>query len=156
MGTFGQDFAILFGRELDHLAEEVAAYRSDADLWSTMGAQKNPPGTLALHTAGGLMAMIGTALGGTGYVRDRDREFSERDVSRDEVVSRVRECRDTIVPILAGLDDATLAAPHPGRVPPHMQGVTTHAFLLHLLWHVGWHLGHIYYHRLGLAGGGPV
>jgi len=69
------------------------------------------------------------------------------------VVRRVRECRDAIVPILAGLDDAALAAPHPGRVPPHMQGVTTHAFLLHLLWHVGWHLGHVYYHRLGIAGG---
>jgi hypothetical protein len=97
------------------------------------------------------MAMIGTALGGTGYVRDRDREFSERDLPREDVVRRIRECRDTVVPVLAGLDDSTLADPYPGNAPAHMKGVTTHAFLLHLLWHLGWHLGHIYYHRLGSA-----
>jgi hypothetical protein len=152
MGMMGQDFANIFGRELDRLAEEVAAYENDADLWSTTGAQKNSPGTLAIHTVGALNTFIGAGLGRTGYVRDRDGEFSERDVPREEVVRRIRECRDSIVPILAGLDDAVMSAPHPGDVPERLRGITTHAFLAHLVWHVGWHQGHIYYHRLGIAG----
>lgn len=152
MGSMGQDLANLYGRELDRLADEVAAYENETDLWSTIGAQKNAPGTLALHVVGGLLSMIGAALGGTGYVRDRDREFSERDVPRDEILRRIRDCRDTVVPVLAGLDDTTLASPHPGNVPARFQGITTRAFLMHMLWHIGWHTGHVYYHRLGIAG----
>ena len=80
--TMGQDLANIYGRELDRLADEITAYENDTDLWTTMGAQKNPPGSLALHTVGALMHFISGALGGSGYVRDRDREFSERDVPR--------------------------------------------------------------------------
>jgi hypothetical protein len=152
--SLGQEFARIFARELDRLANEIAEYRSDADLWSTVGAQKNPPGALALHVVGGLLAMIGAALGGTGYVRDREREFSGRDVPRDEVVRRIRECRDVIVPVLGGLDDATLAKPYPGTTPPYLEGSTTQGFLVHLMWHLGWHLGQVYYHRLGIGEGG--
>ena len=156
MSTMGQDFANIYGRELDRLAEEVAAYENDSDLWSTSGGQKNPPGNLALHTAGTLMHYISGGLGASGYVRDRDREFSERDVPRAEIVRRIRECRDTVVPVLEGLEDAALDGAHPGEVPARLQGITTRAFLLHLLWHVGWHLGHVYYHRLGLTDTGSA
>ena len=117
MSTMGQDFANIYGRELDRLAEEVAAYENDSDLWSTSGGQKNPPGNLALHTAGTLMHFIGGGLGASGYVRDRDREFSEHDVPRAEIVRRIRECRDTVVPVLAGLEDAAMGGAHPGDVP---------------------------------------
>ena len=154
--SLGQDFARIYDRELDRLATEVAAYTSDADLWSTVGAQKNPPGALALHVVGGLLAMIGAALGGTGYVRDREREFSGRDVPRNEVVRRIRECRDVIVPVIEGLDDAMLTATYPGKTPPRLEGISTQGFLMHLLWHLGWHLGHVYYHRLGIAESGTA
>ena len=149
--SLGQDLAKIYGRELDRLANEIAAYPTDAGLWSTRGAQKNSPGVLALHTVGGLMAFIGAGLGGSNYVRDRDREFSERDVPRDEVVRRIRECRDLVVPILEGLDDAVMGDGYPGNAPPALKGITTQGFLMHLLWHVGWHTGHVYYHRLGMA-----
>ena len=154
--TMGQDLANIYGRELDRLADEITAYENDTDLWTTMGAQKNPPGSLALHTVGALMHFISGALGGSGYVRDRDREFSERDVPRAEVVRRIRDCRDTVVPVLDGLGDTVLGGAYPGVVPANLQGITTRAFLLHLLWHLGWHLGHVYYHRLGLAESGSV
>lgn len=148
--SVGSDLSVLYTRELDRLAGEIAAYPTDADIWSTIGGQKNAAGTLALHVAGGLLAYIGAGLGDNGYVRDRDREFSQRDLSRDEVVRRVRECRDTVVPILRGLDDAAMAAEYPGPTPPPLKGVSTQGFTMHLLWHLGWHLGHVYYHRLGL------
>lgn len=150
MSTMGQDFANIYGRELDRLVEEVLAYQNDSDLWSTSGAQKNSAGNLALHTAGTLMHFIGVGLGASGYIRDRDGEFSARDLPRDEVVRRIRECRDTVVPVLEGLDDDAMDTTNPGEVPARLQGITMRAFLLHLLWHVGWHLGHVYYHRMGL------
>ena len=152
MGMLGQDFANIYARELDRLADEVAAYGTDEDLWSTLGAQKNAPGTLAIHTVGALNTFIGAGLGDTGYVRDRDAEFGERGLSRAGVIDRIRACRDSIVPILAGLDDAVMSQQHPGDVPERLRGMTTHAFLTHLIWHVGWHQGHIYYHRLGMHG----
>ena len=151
MSTLGHDLAGLYARELDRLADEIAAYGSDTDLWSTIGGQKNAPGTLALHTIGGLNAFIGGSLGGTGYVRDRDFEFSERDVPRDEIVRRIRECKTTVVPIIEGIGDEAMSQPHPGPLPEVFKGATTHWFLAHLLWHIGWHQGHIYYHRMGLA-----
>lgn len=148
--SLGQDLARIYGRELDRLAGEIAAYPTDASLWWTMGAQKNSPGVLALHTVGGLLAFIGAGLGGTNYVRDRDREFSARDVPRDEIVRRVKECRALVVSILESLDNGVMGDPYPGQAPPALKDVTTQGFLMHLLWHVGWHTGHVYYHRLGM------
>jgi len=150
MSRLGQELANLFGRELDRLAGEVVAYRTDAELWSTTGAQKNAPGTLALHVVGNLSAFIGGVLGGSGHVRDRDREFGERDVSRDEIARRIRECRDLVTPVLGDLGDETLAGGFPADLPASMKDATTREFLLHLLWHTGWHLGQVYYHRLAL------
>lgn len=154
MTSLGQDLARLFDRELSHLADEIAAYRSDADLWSTAGSQKNPPGTLAIHVAGGLEHFIGAALGGSGYVRDRDAEFTEHGLSRTAVVERVQACRARIVPILEDLDDHVLDRPFPVPVPQDLREAPARRFLLHLLWHLGWHLGHVYYHRLGLEKAG--
>ena len=151
MSKLGQDFAHIYARELDRLADDIAAYETDEDLWRTVGAQKNAGGTLAIHTVGALSHFIGASLGNTGYVRDRDREFAERDLTREEIAERLRACRDTIRPVLESLDDAALDAPHPGDVPTRLAGITTRAFLLHLLWHVAWHQGHVYYHRLGLG-----
>jgi len=151
MNSLGRDFAAIYGRELDRLVAEIEAYRREEDLWTTQGRQKNPPGVLALHVVGGLMAMIGAALGGMPYVRDRDREFAGRGVPRDEIVRRIRECRVAVVSILEGTDDATMRAAYPGQLPATLRDATTQALVAHLLWHLGWHLGHVYYHRLGLA-----
>jgi hypothetical protein len=48
---------------------------------------------------------------------------------------------------LASLDEDALRAPYPGRVPPPLEGATTHLFLLHLVGHLMWHLGQVDYHR---------
>jgi hypothetical protein len=151
MTGLGTELAHLFRRELDRFAREIEAYDDESALWSTMGAQRNAPGTLAIHVVGGLLTFIGAGLGGTGYVRDRDREFSERDLSRSEILRRLRDCREIVVPVLERLDDAAFAQPYPGALPPQMAGATTRTFLLHLLWHTGWHCGQVYYHRLGVA-----
>jgi len=146
----------LYGRELDRLANEISAYRTEAELWSTVGGQKNPPEALALRTVGALMSVIGSGLGGLQYVRDRDREFIERNAPQDEVVNRIRECRNTVVSILEGLDNAIMGIAYPGKTSSSLAGTTTQGYLMHLLWHIGWHTGHIYYLRLGILESGLV
>ena len=147
----GRDFADVFARELDRLASELQAYADEADLWETMGSQKNPPGTLALHLVGNLMCYVGDGLGRTGYVRDREAEFADRNVPREELLRRVVECRETVTEVLSSMPDEAFEAVYGGETPTRMQGIGTRAFLVHLTWHLGWHLGHIYYHRLAIG-----
>jgi len=146
------DVAWLVGRELDRLSAEIEAYDDESDLWVTRGGQKNAPGTLALHLVGNLMHYIGTGLGETGYVRDRDAEFNDRDVPRTEILRRIASCRDTVTGVLERVDDATMSGTFPGEPPERLRGITTRRFLLHLCWHLGWHVGQIYYHRLSARG----
>ena len=145
----GHDFSVLVARELDRLAGEIGAYEDEADLWVVRGGQQNAPGTLALHICGFLQHFIGAALGATGYVRDRPGEFADR-VSRAELLEGIAQCRGVVTEVLDGLGAGALDAEYPGEAPERMVGVRTGAFLVHLVWHMGWHLGHIYYHRLSL------
>jgi hypothetical protein len=148
MSEEGRELATILGRELGHVADEIAAYRDEQNLWVTVGAQRNAPGTLALHLAGNLLHYVGAELGGTGYVRDRPAEFGDRDVPRAELLRRLTECRETVTRTLGHVEANVLAGLFPGELPPALAGMTTRGFLTHLIWHLGWHTGQIYYHRL--------
>src|SRR5690349_19148526 len=50
---------------------------SEADFWRKPVEPGNSVGHLVLHLAGNLNHFVGAQLGGTGYVRDREREFTE-------------------------------------------------------------------------------
>lgn len=147
MRELARDFARIVGRDLDKLAQQIEGYPSDADVWRVAGDTKNSAGTLALHLVGNMEHFIGAVLGHTGYVRDRDAEFATRDVPRKEIVTLVTACRGQVVSTLEGLSDAALHLPYPGKLPPHMEGATTHLFLVHLTAHLSWHMGQVDYHR---------
>lgn len=151
------DFARVLGRDLDTLAGQIGSYPDDASLWRVGGSIKNSAGTLALHLVGNLEHYVGAVLGGTGYVRDRDREFGDRDVPRDEILGRLARCQETVLSTLGRLSDDDVRAPYPGELPPAFGDVSTHLFLTHLVWHLGWHLGQVDYHRrLLIESGGGV
>jgi len=145
--TLGGDYARILGRDLDALRRHVEGYPDDESLWRIGGSILNSAGTLALHLVGNLEHYVGAVLGGTDYVRDRHREFSERDVARTEILERVSRCRETVVSTLQEIDDEQFLAPFPGELPPSMEGASTHLFLLHLSGHFLWHLGQMDYHR---------
>jgi len=151
MNTLGRDLAGILVREVDRVAEEIAAYRDERNLWVTVGAQRNAPGTLALHLAGNLEHFVGAGLGRTGYVRDRAAEFGDRDVPRAVLISRLREARDVIDAVLTPVSDEALRdARFEVDVPEAYRAMSVHALLVHLTWHLGWHQGQIYYHRLAV------
>lgn len=68
---------------------ELAASLSDDEFWRKPFPFGNSFGHLILHLTGNLNYYIGTQIAGTGYVRDRDREFTEREhVPKEEAMRR--------------------------------------------------------------------
>ena len=94
---------------------------------------------VALHVAGNLRHFVGTVLGGTGYVRQRELEFSRREGSRSEVAAELEAAMREVELGLRALTEATQAAPYAqvvvGVQPP------TGRWLLHLVTHTAFHLG---------------
>jgi len=71
---------------------ELAAPLSDEQLWRKPFPFGNSFGHLVLHLTGNLNYYIGAQIAGTGYVRDRDREFAETErLPKREVLKRFDE-----------------------------------------------------------------
>lgn len=140
-----QAFTHFYLRDLDKCIAEVEAFPDEASLWRIGGEVRNPAGTLALHLAGNLQHFIGAVLGGSGYVRNREREFAARGVSRTELIEGLKTARETVEKTLANWTDDRLTEMFPD---PHFgeNRSVTHA-LLHLLAHLNYHLGQLNYLR---------
>jgi hypothetical protein len=68
---------------------ELAAPLSEEQFWQKPFPFGNSFGHLVLHLTGNLNYYIGAEVTGTGYVRDRDREFTEpKHFSKGEVLKR--------------------------------------------------------------------
>lgn len=136
----------LFERDLGTLKNELMAYEDESQLWLVEGAITNSAGNLVLHLCGNLKHFIGAVLGGSGYIRERDREFGDKNVSRTEMAKSIDEAREVVLTTLDGLTDADLDKVYEVRVF-NDKPITTHIFLLHLSGHLMYHLGQINYHR---------
>ena len=136
---------LLIRRELGAIRRELEAYPDDDAVWRTMPGVPNVGGTLALHLAGNLQHYFGAVLGKDGYVRDRDAEFARRDVSRAELLRQLDAALAAVDRTFPKLRDADLAASFPELIAKRR--VNTGVFLMHLLAHLGYHLGQLDYHR---------
>lgn len=142
--------AALLSRELRTLQRELEAYPSDALVWAHPAGFPNTTGTLALHAAGNLQHFIGAVLGQTGYVRDRDAEFSRRDVPRAELLAELGKAIEVVERVLGDLPATTLAGWYP--LPVAKRRVRTDEFLVHLAAHLAYHVGQADYHRRAVTG----
>lgn len=150
MTPLAADLLILFRRDLGCLGREIGAFPDDVTLWRTLPGISNSAGNLALHVAGNLRHFVGTVLGGTGYVRDRDREFARREGTRAELVAELERTTRDVEAGLEALTAAAEAAPYPVAVASHHP--LTGRFLLHLEVHLAFHLGQAGYLRRALTG----
>ena len=94
---------------------------------------------------GNLNHFIGTILGKTDYVRQRDLEFSLKDVPRTELIQQVEDSILAIEQVLDKLTLADLEKDYPIIV--FKKVMTTEFFLTHLATHLTYHLGQVNYHR---------
>jgi hypothetical protein len=150
MTTQSASLGGIFARELTSLRQEIEAYPTDADLWKVVPGIANPGGNLALHLAGNLRHFVGAVLGGSGYVRNRDAEFSTRNLSRAEVAREVNDAQTALQNTFRNLGAAELAAEYPE--PVAKVRINTADFLTHLASHLSYHLGQIDYHRRIVTG----
>jgi hypothetical protein len=139
----------LVRRDLGSLRRELEAYPSDEAIWSTPPGLPNSAGVLVRHLCGNLRHYFGAVLGHTGYVRQRDLEFSAPPVSRAALLALIAETERDVLPVLAELRDAQLT----GDFPEPQGGRVYEAadYVAHLVMHLGYHLGQIDYHRRTLT-----
>jgi hypothetical protein len=142
--------AVTIAREVRAVRREIEAYPDDAAVWRAVPGLPNAGGTLALHVAGNLRHYVGARLGGTGYVRDRPREFAARDVPRAEILAQLDAALADVTRVLPAVDPATLGAEYPERFGE--RAFTTAEMLVHLGAHLAYHLGQIDYHRRAATG----
>lgn len=132
-------------RDLDKLAEELNQYPTEESIWNISGAIKNPGGNLALHLCGNLQHFVGVILGKSKYARNRDAEFSSRNIPRTELLTEITATKKALTDTLPTLTDSQLFSNYPQEVLG--KPMTTIFFLLHLSAHLSYHLGQVNYHR---------
>ena len=83
------DIEFLLLRDLQKLREEIEAYQDEALIWQATPGITNSGGNLCLHLIGNLNTYIGKNLGNSGYIRDRDAEFSLKNISRERLLNDI-------------------------------------------------------------------
>lgn len=135
----------IFERELHKLKEEINLYKNEADLWKVEKQISNSAGNLCLHLIGNLNHFIGATLGNTGYVRERELEFSSKNIPLVEINEQIDVLIPIVVNTLNNMKDAEFETDFP--LKKHGEIVSTDYMLLHLMTHLSYHIGQINYHR---------
>lgn len=140
-----QSLIKIFERDLKKLKEEILLFENESDLWITAGDVNNSPGNLCLHICGNLKHFVGHILGGTDFIRERAKEFSLKDVPKNELLKNCNETLAVVKSTFKNLGDEEFQRTYPINV--FKEEMTAEFFLIHLTTHLNYHLGQINYHR---------
>ncbi|MEZ0483461.1 DinB family protein [Fibrella aquatica] len=135
----------LFIRDLNRVKTELTQYQDEKQIWAVPPGITNSAGNLCLHLIGNLNTYIGGELGQSGYVRQRELEFSLRDIPRAVMLAQLNEALSMVAQTLLNFDEARLEEDYPVLV--FEEKMSTGFFLVHLATHLAYHLGQINYHR---------
>ncbi len=138
-------FIQLFDRDLEYLEAEVKTYKKESDLWLLPKGINNTGGNLCLHVVGNLQHYIGHILGNSGYVRNEEAEFSDKNVMVTSLVKEIETTRKAVIMTLNDLTEEQLASNYPLEL--FGDPMSTSFFLIHLHGHLNYHIGQINYHR---------
>jgi len=135
----------LFTRDLNKLKLEIESYKNETTIWHIEKEIANSAGNLTLHLIGNLNTYIGSEIGKSGYIRNRDLEFSLKNIQRAELILKIEATLKIVEQALDTLTDKQLHSEYPVLV--FKEKTTTEFFLVHLATHLAYHLGQINYHR---------
>lgn len=136
---------MLFERDLKKVRTEIELYQHEEKLWFITNSIANSGGNLCLHLIGNLNTYIGKELGNTGYVRNRDLEFSQKNVPRSDLFQKIDATIIVVNTTLNKLNDTDLQQEFPVLV--FAEKTSIEYMLVHLATHLSYHLGQINYHR---------
>jgi hypothetical protein len=145
-----EDFKAILLRDIAGLERELDLYPDDASVWKNLSGVPNTAGNLILHLSGNLQHFFGAVLGNTGYVRNREAEFSRRDVPRSELEKELAGSRESVLTAFSKLTESSLEQPYPVNIGDAT--FTTRLAILHFLCHLTYHLGQMDYHRRVVTG----
>jgi uncharacterized damage-inducible protein DinB len=121
--------------------KEASGPLSEADFWRKPLEPGNSVGHLVLHLTGNLNHFVGAQLGGSGYVRDREREFTEASPpAKAEALAGLDRAVATFRRVVEGLSAEALLKPHPEQ----RFGSVVNT-LVHLVAHFALHRGQVSY-----------
>jgi uncharacterized damage-inducible protein DinB len=130
--------------ELESLRDavhDIVEPLDDTAFWAKPIEPGNSVGNLVLHLTGNLNHFVGAQLGGTGYVRDREREFSEtNEPGKTEALAGLDDAVATFQRIVSSLGEQQLLAPH-----PEARFGSVIKTLIHLVAHFALHRGQMSY-----------
>lgn len=132
----------LYHRDLDRLSYEITEI-PDKYLWQKLPGVINTCGVLTQHLIGNLQHFIGKELGGTNYVREREREFTNTGISKSELLNDINELKNVIATVLLAYKPEDLDTPSESF--PYESSVQEG--LMHLYGHLNYHLGQVNYLR---------
>lgn len=135
----------IFERDLNKLKAEILAYKNENNLWIIEKGISNSGGNLCLHLLGNLNHFVGAILGSTGYVREREKEFTTKNVSKEKLIAGIENVLEIIKRIIPKLSEDDYKKIYP--VVVFQKEMTTEFLLIHLVAHLNYHLGQINYHR---------
>ena len=141
--------AEIFERELNKLIEEIKLYSTEEKIWEITPGIKNSGGNLCMHICGNLQHFIGNVLGNSGYIRNRDKEFSVSGIPSSQLINEIEKTLEIVVSTLKSTAEIDLEEEYTA-FPAHLLGkekLTKGFFLMHLISHLDYHMGQINYHR---------
>ncbi|MBI1938663.1 MAG: DinB family protein [Ignavibacteriales bacterium] len=135
----------IFERDLNKLKWEISSYKNENNLWIIDKGISNSAGNLCLHLLGNLNHFVGTVLGNTGYVREREKEFSTNNIPKEKLIAEIEKVLEIIKRTIPKLNDDDYKKNYP--VVVFQKEMTTEFLFIHLAAHLNYHLGQINYHR---------
>jgi hypothetical protein len=139
------EFERCFTKDLTSLSKEIELCDEKTLLWIVVPGITNSIGNLTQHLIGNLNHFIGATLGETGYVRNREAEFSERYFTKAELISELGKTSEMLEKVLGSLTQEQLDKTFPYE--PFGYSMTTNHMIAKLTYHLGYHLGQINYLR---------
>lgn len=135
----------LFNRDLNKLRAEIEQYQNERNLWLIEKGIANSAGNLCLHLIGNLNTYIGATLGNTKYIRNRELEFSLKNIPKADLLNSIDATIIMLNKVLNNLTEEEATKEYPILV--FEKTTTTEYLLIHLATHLSYHLGQINYHR---------
>lgn len=117
---------------------------SEEQFWRNPFAYGNSVGHLVLHLTGNLSYYVGARIAGTGYVRNRDLEFSEpQKLPKSEVLQKFDQAIATVIASIEQQTEADWTAPYTAEREPESKNRVT--LFIRCASHLYHHVGQIIY-----------
>jgi len=145
MSELSYTVTVAFKNEYEARAAELHRWvdpLTEEQFWKNPFSYGNSIGHLVLHLTGNLSYYVGAQIGGTGYVRNRDLEFSEmRRPNKGEVLRKFDEAIAMVVATMEAQKEADWSKAYAAEREPEAGNRFT--IVLRCVVHLYHHLGQI-------------